>query len=51
MPTFRIIIDIDADDRHEADLLRDEVVGAIEDNVESGEIGAEGYVGPLEEVK
>lgn len=44
---FQLVIDIEAQSAQRADDLRSEIVGAIEDNHESGSIAAEASVGPL----
>lgn len=48
MNSYRLTIIIDAADAATAELLRDEIVGAIEDNAESGEIDASAFVHDLE---
>lgn len=51
MAKFRVVVEIEAPTVGDADELRDEIVGAVEDNHESGSIDAKADVGDLEEVK
>lgn len=48
MQAFTVVVSIVAPDLYEALALRDEIVGAIEDNRESDRIFAEAIVGQLE---
>ena len=50
MKSYRLTIYIDAPNEDEAGKLRNEIVGAIEDNDESGEIDADASVEDLEEM-
>ncbi len=49
--TFTIRIVIQARTRAAAEALRQEIVGAVEDNAESGEIAADAFVEELKEEK
>lgn len=48
--TYSCVVTITAKSEEAADEMRSEIVGAIEDNHESGEIAAEAFVGDLEPV-
>lgn len=45
---YTLTVEIVTTSREAAEQLREEIVGAIEDNAESREIDAEGFVGPLD---
>lgn len=51
MKHYKLVILIDVEDKATAENLRDEIVGAIEDNNESREIDAEAMVGELVAVR
>lgn len=46
--TYRVIVLITADTAKDAELLREEIIGAIEDNAESKEIPASATVDALD---
>ena len=48
---FRLVIEINATGRSAAEELREDIIGTIEDNEESGIVDAEAWVNELEELK